>query len=88
MKLVAMKWSEICIHTAQEAIEPISHILHESGASGVVIEDLSFYDRATLHSVEVKFFDPGLGTIDPEVVQLALLEHLKGKVLIADDDRA
>ncbi len=39
MKLVAMKWSEICIHTAQEAIEPISHILHESGASGVVIED-------------------------------------------------
>ncbi|MFP7733184.1 50S ribosomal protein L11 methyltransferase [Priestia aryabhattai] len=34
-----MKWSEICIHTAQEAIEPISHILHESGASGVVIED-------------------------------------------------
>ncbi|TYR82817.1 50S ribosomal protein L11 methyltransferase [Priestia megaterium] len=34
-----MKWSEICIHTTQEAIEPISHILHESGASGVVIED-------------------------------------------------
>lgn len=39
MKLVEMKWSEICIHTTQEAIEPISHILHESGASGVVIED-------------------------------------------------
>ncbi|MBM7701469.1 50S ribosomal protein L11 methyltransferase [Metabacillus iocasae] len=34
-----MKWSEICIHTTQEAIEPISHILHEAGASGVVIED-------------------------------------------------
>ncbi|MGM8214160.1 50S ribosomal protein L11 methyltransferase [Bacillaceae bacterium W0354] len=34
-----MKWSEIKIHTTQEAIEPISNILHESGASGVVIED-------------------------------------------------
>lgn len=34
-----MKWSEISIHTTQEAVEPISNILHESGASGVVIED-------------------------------------------------
>ncbi|MFA9558789.1 50S ribosomal protein L11 methyltransferase [Evansella sp. AB-rgal1] len=34
-----MKWSEICIHTTQEAVEPISNILHEAGASGVVIED-------------------------------------------------
>ena len=35
-----MKWSEISIHTTQEAVEPISNILHEAGASGVVIEDL------------------------------------------------
>ncbi|MED3624824.1 50S ribosomal protein L11 methyltransferase [Neobacillus thermocopriae] len=34
-----MKWSEISIHTTNEAIEPISHILHEAGASGVVLED-------------------------------------------------
>lgn len=34
-----MKWSEISIHTTQEAIEPISNILHEAGASGVVIWD-------------------------------------------------
>ncbi|MFD2759466.1 50S ribosomal protein L11 methyltransferase [Lentibacillus juripiscarius] len=34
-----MKWSEICIHTTNEAVEPISNILHEQGASGVVIED-------------------------------------------------
>lgn len=34
-----MKWSEIAIHTTNEAIEPISNILHEAGASGVVIED-------------------------------------------------
>ncbi|HET7628408.1 MAG TPA: 50S ribosomal protein L11 methyltransferase [Bacillales bacterium] len=34
-----MNWSEICIHSTQEAVEPISNILHEAGASGVVIED-------------------------------------------------
>lgn len=34
-----MKWSEVCIHTTNEAIEPISNILHETGASGVVIEN-------------------------------------------------
>ena len=34
-----MKWTEISIHTTNEAIEPVSYILHESGASGVVIED-------------------------------------------------
>jgi ribosomal protein L11 methyltransferase len=39
MELVEMKWSEISIHTTNEAIEPISNILHEAGASGVVIED-------------------------------------------------
>lgn len=39
MELVDMKWSEISIHTTNEAVEPISNILHEAGASGVVIED-------------------------------------------------
>lgn len=39
MELVEMKWSEIGIHTTNEAVEPISNILHEAGASGVVIED-------------------------------------------------
>jgi ribosomal protein L11 methyltransferase len=34
-----LNWSEICIHTTNEAIEPISNILHETGASGLVIED-------------------------------------------------
>ncbi len=34
-----MKWNEICIHTTNEAVEAISNILHEAGASGVVIED-------------------------------------------------
>ncbi len=37
--MIPLKWSEICIHTTNEAIEPISNILHEAGASGVVIED-------------------------------------------------
>ena len=34
-----LKWSEFSIHTTNEAVEPISNILHEAGASGVVIED-------------------------------------------------
>ncbi|SDK53332.1 ribosomal protein L11 methyltransferase [Sediminibacillus albus] len=37
--MIKVKWSEVCIHTTNEAIEPISNILHEAGASGVVIED-------------------------------------------------
>ncbi|HHY72959.1 MAG TPA: 50S ribosomal protein L11 methyltransferase [Bacillus bacterium] len=34
-----MKWSEMSIHTTQEAVEAISNILHEAGAGGVAIED-------------------------------------------------
>ncbi|MDQ0213931.1 ribosomal protein L11 methyltransferase [Oikeobacillus pervagus] len=34
-----MKWSEISILTTNEAVEAISNILHDAGASGVVIED-------------------------------------------------
>ncbi|RYL90392.1 50S ribosomal protein L11 methyltransferase [Sporolactobacillus sp. THM19-2] len=34
-----MKWSEICIHTTEEAIEPVTGILYQAGAGGVVIED-------------------------------------------------
>src|SRR5699024_9424848 len=34
-----LKWSEMCIHTTNEAVEPISNILHNNGANGIVIED-------------------------------------------------
>lgn len=34
-----MKWSEFSIHTTEEAVEPVCNLLHEAGASGVVIED-------------------------------------------------
>ncbi|RXT15499.1 50S ribosomal protein L11 methyltransferase [Ammoniphilus sp. CFH 90114] len=40
-----MKWSEISIHTTQEAVEAVSNILHEAGASGVVIEDPEMLHR-------------------------------------------
>ncbi|MET3682460.1 ribosomal protein L11 methyltransferase [Alkalibacillus flavidus] len=40
-----MKWSEFKIHTTNEAIEPVSNILHEAGASGVVIEDRNDLDK-------------------------------------------
>lgn len=34
-----MNWIEVCVHTTNEAIEPIANILHEQGAAGVAIED-------------------------------------------------
>lgn len=34
-----MKWSEVAVHTTNEATEAVANILHEAGASGVVIED-------------------------------------------------
>ncbi|HEX7064844.1 MAG TPA: 50S ribosomal protein L11 methyltransferase [Bacillales bacterium] len=34
-----MKWAEMSIHSTREAVEAISNIMHEAGASGVVIED-------------------------------------------------
>lgn len=36
---MTLKWVEICIHTSQQAVDPVSNILHEVGSSGVVIED-------------------------------------------------
>ncbi len=36
-----MKWTEVSILTTNEAVEAVSNILHEAGASGVVIEDSS-----------------------------------------------
>ena len=37
--MTQLKWSEISIHTTHEATEAVANILHEAGASGVVIED-------------------------------------------------
>ncbi len=34
-----MQWTEIAIHTTHEAVEAVSYILEQAGASGVVIED-------------------------------------------------
>jgi len=40
-----VKWSELSIHTTHEAVEAVSNILHEAGASGVVIEDSEEFAR-------------------------------------------
>lgn len=32
-------WAEVSVHTSHEAMEAVANILHEAGASGVVIED-------------------------------------------------
>lgn len=43
--LTQVKWSELSIHTTHEAVEAISNVLHEAGASGVVIEDSMEFAR-------------------------------------------
>ncbi|MBH0229923.1 50S ribosomal protein L11 methyltransferase [Halobacillus yeomjeoni] len=53
-----MKWSEICIHTTNEAVEPVSNVLHESGASGVVIEDPKDLERETAPLGEIYELNP------------------------------
>ncbi|MFV9511013.1 50S ribosomal protein L11 methyltransferase [Tepidibacillus sp. LV47] len=40
-----MRWSEVTIHTTQEAIEAVANILHEAGAGGVIIEDQEVLHR-------------------------------------------
>lgn len=49
-----VKWAEIRVHTAGEAEEAVAHILHETGATGVVIEDASLLKR---------HIDPSLGEV-------------------------
>lgn len=34
-----LQWLEVCIHTTNEAIDPVSNILHEIGATGVAIKN-------------------------------------------------
>jgi len=34
-----LKWTEVCIHTSNEAMEPIAHVLDKAGITGLVIED-------------------------------------------------
>lgn len=34
-----MEWKEFCVHTVNDAVEPISNILNEAGANGVLVED-------------------------------------------------
>ncbi|MBN8236683.1 50S ribosomal protein L11 methyltransferase [Halobacillus kuroshimensis] len=53
-----MKWSEVCVHTTTEAVEPVSNILHESGASGVVIEDPADMQRKKTKLGEIYELNP------------------------------
>lgn len=37
--MIIVRWFEVCIHTTNEAVEPVSNIFNEAGANGVVIVD-------------------------------------------------
>ncbi|WP_345789037.1 50S ribosomal protein L11 methyltransferase [Salsuginibacillus halophilus] len=49
-------WVEFAIETTQSAVEPISNILHEAGASGVVIEDAADF-QANEKSTEDEVYE-------------------------------
>lgn len=52
-----MKWCELSIHTTEEALEPVANILHEAGASGVVIEDSEVLTRDYSHSPFAELYE-------------------------------
>lgn len=53
-----MKWSEICIHTTEDAVEPVTGILYEAGAGGVAIEDATDLHRNDQSGGTVYDLDP------------------------------
>lgn len=54
-----MTWTEIKIHTTNEAVEPITNLLHEDGVSGVVInEPLTTKDEEGSRFGEIYDLDP------------------------------
>ncbi|EGQ27699.1 50S ribosomal protein L11 methyltransferase [Mammaliicoccus sciuri] len=63
-----MKWSEVSVHTTHEATEAVANILHEAGASGVIIEDSTEPDKerinqyGELYALDKQDF-PGEGVI-------------------------
>lgn len=79
---MVMSWTEVQIHTTKEALEPISHILYEEGAQGLVVEELSgqSIDHQTKNSstqqiIKVYFpknkgFSQKITTIEKSIQQL------------------
>ncbi|WP_146548249.1 50S ribosomal protein L11 methyltransferase [Rummeliibacillus suwonensis] len=68
-----MKWSELSIHTTNEAVEPISNILHEAGASGVVIEDSEDLSKVRENEFgEIYELDPSDFPVDGVIIKAYL----------------
>ena len=54
-----MKWTELSILTTHEAVDAVTNILHEAGASGVVIEDSKELDKERIYKFgEIYALDP------------------------------
>ncbi|RHW38584.1 50S ribosomal protein L11 methyltransferase [Lysinibacillus yapensis] len=54
-----MKWAELSVLTTNEAVEAISNIFHEAGASGVVIEDSTEMEKERVDQFgEIYDLDP------------------------------
>lgn len=73
-----MRWSEVCIHTTSEAMEPIANILHEADVGGLVIEDpLDLVKERSTFFGEIYELNPNKYPIDGIYMKIYLpVDHL------------
>lgn len=70
-----MKWLEFSVETVDEAVEAISNILHEAGASGVVIEDAAELSKTRVDQFgEIYALDPNDFPADGVIVKAYLAQ--------------
>ncbi|SDX67799.1 50S ribosomal protein L11 methyltransferase [Salimicrobium album] len=79
-----MNWSEISIHTTNEAVEPVSNLLQESGAGGVVIEDPSDLEKYAARFGEIYDLDPSNYPKDGVIVKAYLPESSSSPEVIKE----
>src|SRR4051812_28337424 len=56
--------------------------------TGRIGEDLPLLDHSSLYLVEVELFYPLTRNVHVVIVEIALLEHLEGELLVANHDPA
>ena len=70
-----MKWLEFSVETVDEAVDAITNILHEAGASGVVIEDAAELSKVRVDQFgEIYALNPDDYPTDGVIVKAYLAE--------------
>ena len=63
-----MKWLEFKIHAKAEAVDAISEILYEFGASGVAIDEPIDYEAMKMDNLYWDYIEPGSDSMDRESI--------------------